>query len=120
MSDSLTQPAGMPAEPTQAQRFGRARSARSAESADGHHRTPCRGCGIDLTRKPRAGRYPTYGEDVRGAGARSGRYEGAGVTNAFALATAPYHAALGLAWRSKVSGSTLWSPNLGRNPWDHS
>jgi DtxR family manganese transport transcriptional regulator len=34
LSDSLTQPAGMPAEPTQAQRFGRARSARSATQVE--------------------------------------------------------------------------------------
>jgi len=43
-----------------------------------------------------------------------------GVTKAFARATALYQEALGLARRSNVSGSTLWSPNLGRNPWDHS
>ena len=34
LSDSLTPPAGMPAEPTQAQRFGRARSARSATQVE--------------------------------------------------------------------------------------
>ena len=43
-----------------------------------------------------------------------------GRTSAFALATELYQEALGLARRSNVTGSTLWSPNLGRNPWDHS
>ncbi len=43
-----------------------------------------------------------------------------GATRPLDLATPPYHDALGLGRRTKVCGSTLWSPNLGRKPWDHS